>query len=134
SADTKNKRAVAIVLDGVVYSAPTVQGEIPNDISQITGNFTIEDTEDLANVLNAGRLPTTAKIVEEAIVGPSLGQAAIDAGINSSIIGLAVVLLYMILYYYRGGCVANIAVPFNVFLIMGVLASLHAVLTLPGIA
>jgi len=134
SADPNNKRAIAIVLDGVVYSAPTVQGEIPNGISQITGNFTIEDTKDLANVLKAGRLPTTAKIVEEAIVGPSLGQAAIDAGINSSIIGLAVVLIFMILYYNRGGWVANIAVLFNVFFIMGVLASLNAVLTLPGIA
>lgn len=134
SADPNNKRAIAIVLDGVVYSAPTVQGEIPNGVSQITGNFTIEDTKDLANVLKAGRLPTTAKIVEEAIVGPSLGQAAIDAGINSSLIGLAVVLIFMILYYNRGGWVANIAVLFNVFFIMGVLASLNAVLTLPGIA
>ncbi|MFC7523264.1 protein translocase subunit SecDF [Parapedobacter sp. GCM10030251] len=134
SADANNKQAIAIVLDGVVYSAPTVQGEIPNGISQITGNFTIEDTKDLANVLKAGRLPTTAKIVEEAVVGPSLGQAAIDAGINSSVIGLIVVLIFMILYYNRAGLVANIAVVFNVFFIMGVLASLNAVLTLPGIA
>lgn len=134
SADPNNKKAIAIVLDGVVYSAPTVQGEIPNGISQITGNFTIEDTKDLANVLKAGRLPTTAKIVEEAVVGPSLGQAAIDAGINSSIIGLVVVLIFMIAYYSRAGVVANIAVLFNVFFIMGVLASLNAVLTLPGIA
>ncbi len=134
SADPNNKRAIAIVLDGVVYSAPTVQGEIPNGVSQITGNFTIEDTKDLANVLKAGRLPTTAKIVEEAVVGPSLGQAAIDAGINSSVIGLVVVLIFMIAYYNRAGWVANIAVLFNVFFIMGVLASLNAVLTLPGIA
>jgi protein-export membrane protein, SecD/SecF family len=134
SADANNKQAIAIVLDGVVYSAPTVQGEIPNGISQITGNFTIEDTKDLANVLKAGRLPTTAKIVEEAVVGPSLGQAAIDAGINSSVIGLIVVLIFMIVYYNRAGLVANIAVVFNVFFIMGVLASLNAVLTLPGIA
>lgn len=134
SADANNKRAIAIVLDGVVYSAPTVQGEIPNGVSQITGNFTIEDTKDLANVLKAGRLPTTAKIVEEAVVGPSLGQAAIDAGINSSVIGLIVVLIFMIAYYNRAGWVANIAVLFNVFFIMGVLASLNAVLTLPGIA
>ncbi len=134
SADPNNKRAIAIVLDGVVYSAPTVQGEIPNGVSQITGNFTIEDTKDLANVLKAGRLPTTAKIVEEAIVGPTLGQAAIDAGINSAIIGLAIVLIFMIFYYNRGGWVANIAVIFNVFFLMGVMASLNAVLTLPGIA
>ncbi len=134
SADPNNKHAIAIVLDNVVYSAPTVQGEIPNGISQITGNFTIEDTKDLANVLKAGRLPTTAKIVEEAIVGPTLGQAAIDAGVSSAVIGLVLVLIFMILYYNRAGWVANIAVIFNVFFIMGVLASLNAVLTLPGIA
>lgn len=134
SSDANNKKAIAIVLDGVVYSAPTVQGEIPNGVSSITGNFTIEDTKDLANVLKAGRLPTTAKIVEEAIVGPTLGQAAIDAGINSAVIGLIVVLIFMILYYNRAGWVANIAVIFNVFFLMGVMASLNAVLTLPGIA
>ena len=133
-ADPNNKKAIAIVLDGVVYSAPTIQSEISGGVSQITGNFTIEDTKDLANVLKAGRLPTTAKIVEEAIVGPTLGQAAIDAGINSAIIGLAIVLVFMILYYNRGGWVANIAVIFNVFFLMGVMASLNAVLTLPGIA
>ncbi len=134
SSDPNNKKAIAIVLDGVVYSAPTVQGEIPNGISSITGNFTIEDTKDLTNVLKAGRLPTTAKIVEEAIVGPTLGQAAIDAGINSAVIGLVVVLVFMIFYYNRAGWVANIAVIFNVFFLMGVMASLNAVLTLPGIA
>ncbi|GAA4805998.1 protein translocase subunit SecDF [Olivibacter ginsenosidimutans] len=128
------KKAIAIVLDNTVYSAPTVQDEIPNGISSITGNFTFEDTQDLANVLKAGRLPAPAKIVEEAIVGPTLGQAAIDAGINSSVIGLVVVLIFMIFYYNRAGLVANIAVIFNVFFIMGILASLGAVLTLPGIA
>jgi len=131
---TNPKRAIAIVLDNTVYSAPTVQNEIGNGVSSITGNFTFEDTQDLANVLKAGRLPAPAKIVEEAIVGPSLGQAAIDAGINSSVIGLVVVLIFMIFYYNRAGWVANIAVLFNVFFIMGVLASLGAVLTLPGIA
>lgn len=134
SADPNNKKSIAIVLDGVVYSAPTVQGEIPNGISSISGNFTIEDTKDLANVLKAGRLPTTAKIVEEAVVGPTLGQAAIDAGVNSAVIGLIVVLIFMIFYYNRAGWVANIAVIFNVFFLMGVMASLNAVLTLPGIA
>lgn len=134
ASDQNNKKAIAIVLDGVVYSAPTVQGEIPNGISSITGNFTIEDTKDLANVLKAGRLPTTAKIVEEAVVGPTLGQAAIDAGVTSAVIGLILVLLFMILYYNRAGLVANIAVIFNVFFLMGVMASLNAVLTLPGIA
>lgn len=128
------KKAIAIVLDNTVYSAPTVQDEIPNGVSSITGNFTFEDTQDLANVLKAGRLPAPAKIVEEAIVGPTLGEAAIDAGINSSVIGLVVVLIFMIFYYNRAGLVANIAVIFNVFFIMGILASLGAVLTLPGIA
>lgn len=130
----QSREAVAIVLDNVVYSAPNVNEEIPNGNSSISGSFTVEDTKDLANVLKAGRLPTTAKIVEEAIVGPTLGQAAIDAGVNSAIIGLVVVLVFMIGYYNRAGWVANIAVIFNVFFIMGVLASLNAVLTLPGIA
>ncbi|WP_134089307.1 protein translocase subunit SecDF [Olivibacter sp. XZL3] len=134
AAATNPKKAIAIVLDNTVYSAPTVQDEIPNGVSSITGNFTFEDTQDLANVLKAGRLPAPAKIVEEAIVGPTLGQAAIDAGINSSVIGLIVVLIFMIFYYNRAGLVANIAVIFNVFFIMGILASLGAVLTLPGIA
>lgn len=130
----QNREAIAIVLDGVVYSAPSVNEEIPNGSSQISGSFTIEDTKDLANVLKAGRLPTTAKIVEEAIVGPSLGQAAIDAGINSAVIGIVVVMIFMIAYYNRAGIAANIAVLFNVFFLMGILASLNAVLTLPGIA
>lgn len=130
----QNQDAIAIVLDGVVYSAPRVNEEIPNGNSSISGNFTIEDTKDLANVLKAGRLPTTAKIVEEAIVGPSLGQAAIDAGVNSAVIGLIVVMIFMVAYYNRAGIAANIAVLFNVFFLMGILASLNAVLTLPGIA
>ncbi|MBE8712083.1 protein translocase subunit SecDF [Sphingobacterium hungaricum] len=129
-----NNESIAIVLDGVVYSAPGVNEEIPNGSSQISGNFTIEDTKDLANVLKAGRLPTTAKIVEEAIVGPSLGQAAIDAGVNSAIIAFVVVLIFMVAYYNRAGIAADIAVIFNVFFLMGILASLNAVLTLPGIA
>lgn len=130
----QNRDAIAIVLDGVVYSAPSVNEEIPNGNSSISGNFTIEDTKDLANVLKAGRLPTTARIVEEAIVGPSLGQAAIDAGVNSAAIGLIVVMIFMVAYYNRAGIAANIAVLFNVFFLMGILASLNAVLTLPGIA
>ncbi|HUH18994.1 protein translocase subunit SecDF [Albibacterium sp.] len=134
SADPNNKKAIAIVLDDVVYSAPTVQDEIPSGNSSISGNFQIQDTQDLANVLKAGRLPAPAKIVEEAIIGPTLGQAAIDAGINSSVIGLIVVLVFMVCYYNKAGIVANIAVLFNVFFIMGILASLGAVLTLPGIA
>ena len=130
----QNKDAIAIVLDNVVYSAPTVNEEIPNGSSSISGNFTFEDTKDLSNVLKAGRLPTTAKIVEEAVVGPSLGQVAIDSGVNSSVIGIIVVMIFMIAYYNRAGIAANIAVLFNVFFLMGILASLNAVLTLPGIA
>lgn len=130
----QNRDAIAIVLDGVVYSAPSVNEEIPSGNSQISGNFSIEDTKDLANVLKAGRLPTTAKIVEEAIVGPSLGQAAIDAGVNSAIIGFVLVMIFMIAYYNRAGIAANVAVVFNVFFLLGILASLNAVLTLPGIA
>lgn len=134
SADPKNKKSIAIVLDNVVYSAPTVQNKIPNGISSISGNFTVEDTKDLANVLKAGRLPAPARIVEEAIVGPSLGEAAIHAGLLSALIGLVVVLVFMMLYYNRAGTVANVAVFVNLFFLMGVLASLGAVLTLPGIA
>ncbi len=134
SSDPNNKKSVAIVLDNNVYSAPTVQGEIPNGVSSISGSFKVEDTKDLANVLKAGRLPAPAKIVEEAIVGPSLGEAAINAGLTSSLVGLIVVLVFMMLYYNRAGTVANIAVFVNVFFLMGVLASLGAVLTLPGIA
>ena len=130
----QGKYSIAIVLDGVVYSAPGVEKEIAGGNSEISGNFTIEDTKDLANVLKAGRLPTTAKIVEEAIVGPSLGQVAIDSGVNSAIVGIIVVMAFMIAYYNRAGIAANIAVIFNVFFLMGVLASLNAVLTLPGIA
>lgn len=134
SADPTHKQSIAIVLDNVVYSAPTVQNEIPNGISSITGNFQIEDTQDLANILKAGRLPAPAKIVEEAVIGPTLGQAAITAGVTSAVVGFALVLVFMIFYYNRAGLVANIAVIVNVFFIMGILASLGAVLTLPGIA
>ncbi len=134
SADPSNKKSVAIVLDNLVYSAPTVQGEIPNGISSISGNFKIEDTQDLANVLKAGRLPAPAKIVSEYIVGPSLGAESISAGLISTVAGVIVILLFMALYYSTAGVVANIALIVNLFFLMGVLASLGAVLTLPGIA
>lgn len=134
SADANNKKSVAIVLDGNVYSAPTVQNEIPNGISSISGNFKIEDTKDLANILKAGKLPAPARIVEEAIVGPSLGQEAINAGLLSSIAGLILVLIFMVFYYNRAGWIADIALVVNLFFVMGVMASLGAVLTLPGIA
>ncbi|MGI4020493.1 MAG: protein translocase subunit SecDF [Janthinobacterium lividum] len=134
AADQNNKKAIAIVLDNSVYSAPTVQNEISGGVSSISGSFTVDDTKDLANVLKAGRLPAPARIVEEAIVGPSLGQEAINAGLISCVVGLLVVLVFMIVYYNRAGTVAVVAVFINVFFLFGVLASLGAVLTLPGIA
>ncbi len=127
-------REVAIVLDGYVYSFPTVQNEIKNGNSQITGDFTITEAQDLANVLKSGKLPAPARIVEEAIVGPSLGKEAINSGLWSFVIAFIFVLIYMIFYYNRAGLVANIALISNIFFIFGVLASFGAVLTLPGIA
>jgi SecD/SecF fusion protein len=134
SKDPNNKKSIAIVLDNYVYSAPTVQNEIPNGISSISGSFTANETKDLANVLKAGKLPAPARIVEEAIVGPSLGQEAINAGLISSVVGLIVVLIFMVLYYNTAGVIADLALFTNVFFIMGIMASLGAVLTLPGIA
>jgi SecD/SecF fusion protein len=134
ASDVNNKQSIAIVLDDNVYSAPVVQNEIPGGISSISGNFTVEEAKDLANVLKAGRLPAPAHIVAEAVVGPSLGQEAIHAGLLSSLIGLLVVLVFMIAYYNRAGTVAVVAVIINIFFLMGVLTSLGAVLTMPGVA
>ncbi|WP_069659824.1 protein translocase subunit SecDF [Arcticibacter eurypsychrophilus] len=134
AADPNNKKSIAIVLDNYVYSAPTVQNEISGGISSITGKFTSNDTKDLANVLKAGRLPAPAKIVSEYVVGPTLGLESIHKGLVSSIVGVIVILLFMGLYYSKGGWVANIALIVNLFFLMGVMASLGAVLTLPGIA
>ena len=133
-ANKNDNRSVAIVLDEYVYSAPTVQNEIPGGSSSISGNFTANDTKDLANVLKAGRLPAPAKIVSEYVVGPSLGQESIQSGLISSIAGVIVILLFMALYYNKAGWVANVALIVNLFFLMGVLASLGAVLSLPGIA
>lgn len=127
-------KSVAIVLDDYVYSFPTVQGEIAGGRSSITGNFEINEAKDLANILKAGKLPAPARIVEEAVVGPSLGQEAINAGLLSFVIALILVLVFMAFYYSSAGLVADVALFANVFFIMGVLASLGAVLTLPGIA
>lgn len=127
-------KQVAIVLDGYVYSAPNVNDEIPNGRSSISGNFTVEEGQDLANVLKAGKLPAPARIVQEEIVGPSLGKESINAGLISFIIAFILVLLYMQFYYAKAGLVANIALISNVFFLIGVLASVGAVLTLPGIA
>ena len=128
--------SIAIVLDNVVYSAPFVQNEIPNGNSQISGNFTAEEAKDLANVLKAGSLPAPTRIVEEAIVGPTLGQVAASQGLISVVCGLALVVIFMVGYYAKGGFVANLALLFNIFFILGILAqpSLGTALTLPGIA
>jgi SecD/SecF fusion protein len=134
SADPNNKQSIAIVLDDNVYSAPRVDNEISGGTSSISGNFTLEDTRDLANVLKAGRLPAPAQIVDESVVGPSLGQEAINASLLSELIGLLVVLVFMVSYYNRAGTVAVVAVIVNMFFLMGVLTGLHAVLTVPGVA
>jgi len=127
-------KCIAIVLDGYVYSAPTVQNEIPNGRSSITGRFSLEEAKDLANILKAGKLPAPARIVQEEIVGPTLGIEAINSGLLSFLFAFLLVLLYMWLYYNRSGMVANLALIANIFFIFGVLASLGAVLTMPGIA
>jgi len=128
------KKSVAIVLDGYVYSYPTVQAEIAGGRSSITGNFTVNEAKDLANILKSGKLPAPARIIEEAIVGPSLGEEAISSGLTSFIFALLLVLVYMIFYYNGAGMASNIALLANIFFIFGVLSSLGAVLTLPGIA
>lgn len=127
-------RRIAIVLDNYVYSAPNVEGEIPNGSSSITGNFTIEEAKDLANILKAGALPAPTTIVEDVVIGPTLGKAAQQQGIISIVAGLAIVIIFMVIYYAKGGLIANVALFFNIFFILGILAQLSASLTLPGIA
>ena len=127
-------KCVAIVLDNLVYSAPVVNGEIAGGRSSITGQFTLEEAKDLANILKSGKLPAPAVIVQEAIVGPSLGQESIQKGLISFILAFIVVLIYMVVFYNRAGWVSVIALITNVFLLMGVLASIGSVLTMPGIA
>ncbi len=128
-------RAIAIVLDNYVYSAPRVNSEIKGGNSEITGDFTIDEAKDLANMLKSGKMPAPAKIIQEAVVGPTLGKEAINAGLTSFVIAFLMVLIFMIFYYStRAGWVADLALFLNVFFILGVLASLGAVLTLPGIA
>jgi SecD/SecF fusion protein len=129
------KSFIAIALDDVVYSAPGVtSGPIAGGRSEISGNFDVTETKDLANVLRAGKLPAAAEIVQSEVVGPSLGQKAIDAGTTSSIVGFLLVCLWMVFYYGRAGWYANIALLVNLLFLFGILASLGAVLTLPGIA
>lgn len=127
-------RPVAILLDNLVYTAPNVQNEIPNGRSSISGNFTVEETKDMANVLKAGKLPAPTNIVEENVVGATLGSEAVSAGVLSSIIGILLVLAFVVFYYNRAGFIADIALIVNLFFLMGVMASLGAVLTMPGIA
>ena len=127
-------RQIAIVLDGMVYSYPNVQNEISGGSSQITGNFTLEEAEDLANVLKSGKLPAPATIIQEQVVGPSLGAESINAGLISFVIAFLLVLLYMLFFYQGAGLVADIALLCNVVLLFGTLVSFGAVLTLPGIA
>ncbi|MBQ9417024.1 MAG: protein translocase subunit SecDF [Bacteroidales bacterium] len=125
---------IAIVLDDQVYSAPRVNGEIAGGRSSITGDFSLEEAKDLANILKSGKLPAPAVIVQEAVVGPSLGQESIRNGLISFILAFVMVLAYMVVFYSRAGWVSVAALITNVFLLIGVLASIGSVLTLPGIA
>ena len=128
-------RAIAIVLDGVVYSAPRVNSEITGGSSEISGNFTIEDTKDLANTLKSGRMPAPARIVQEDIVGPSLGAQSIQQGLISFIIAFIILMAYMvILYNFIPGMLANMALLFNLFFTLGIMSSFQTALTMPGIA
>ncbi|RZJ69434.1 protein translocase subunit SecDF [Flavobacterium sp.] len=130
-----DKGYIAIVLDNIVYSAPGVtSGPISGGRSSISGNFSVAETKDLANVLRAGKLPAKAEIVQSQVVGPSLGQEAIDNGTTSAIVGLLIVCLWMVVYYGRAGWFANAALAVNLLFLFGFLASVGAVLTLPGIA
>jgi SecD/SecF fusion protein len=131
---SSKKGRIAIMLDNVVYSAPSVNGEIPNGNSQISGNFTQEEAKDLANVLKAGSLPAPTKIVEEASVGPTLGQESIKNGIISIIVGFLIIVFFMFIVYNAAGWVADLAVIINLIFLLGILASQNAALTLPGIA
>ncbi|MFD1143812.1 protein translocase subunit SecDF [Larkinella insperata] len=127
-------RPVAIILDNLVYTAPTVQNEIPNGSSSISGNFTVDETKDMANILKAGKLPAPTNIVEEAVVGATLGSEAVSAGVLSSVVGLIIVLVFVVAYYGRAGFIADLALFVNLFFLLGIMASLGAVLTMPGIA
>ena len=128
-------RCIALVLDGYVRSYPRVVGEITGGNTEVTGDFTIDEANDLANILKSGKMPAPARIVSDTIIGPTLGKEAISAGLVSFVISFIIVLLYMIFYYSRSaGTIADIALLANIFLMMGILASLGSILTLPGIA
>jgi SecD/SecF fusion protein len=132
AAQTRSR--IAIMLDNVVFSAPYVNGEIPNGNSQISGSFSEEEAKDLANILKAGSLPAPTRIVEEAVVGPTLGAESIQNGFISIIVGFLIIILFMVVTYSNAGWVADLAVLLNLFLLLGILATLNAALTLPGIA
>ena len=127
-------KPIAIVLDGYVYSAPNVQTKIEGGSSVITGNFTIQEAQDLANVLKSGKVPAPARIIQDTVVGPSLGEESINAGLISFVLAFLLVLIYMGLFYKTAGWMADLALVLNIFLLMGVLVSFGSVLTLPGIA
>ncbi|GAA0877793.1 protein translocase subunit SecDF [Algoriphagus jejuensis] len=127
-------RRIAVVLDDYVYTAPVVNGEIPSGQSEIAGNFTLVEAQDLANILKSGSLPAPTQIVEESIIGPTLGKEAQSQGVFSMVAGLSLVVLFMVAYYTKGGLVAIAALVFNIFFILGILAQLGTALTLPGIA
>jgi SecD/SecF fusion protein len=132
---TKNvNERVAVVLDGLVNSDPRVNEPITGGNTSISGDFTVEEAQDLENVLKAGKLPAPISIIEESVVGASLGEKAVSAGVWSSIIGLIIVFLFVLVYYNKAGFIANLALLVNAFLLLGVMASIGATLTLPGIA
>jgi len=132
--DPMGKKCIAIVLDNNVYSAPTVQNKITGGKSQITGKFSPEEAKDLSNILNSGKIDAPAKIIQEEVVGPSLGKDTINAGLISLLIGLVVILAYMYFLFRKPGGIADISLLVNLFFLLGVLSSLKATLTLPGIA
>lgn len=134
ASEKEPKGHVAVVLDSLVYSYPVVNGEIPNGRTSIEGDFSIQEAKDLANILKAGSLPVPAKIIQADVVGPSLGEKAINSGLWSFIIALVIVMIYMVFYYNGAGTASVVALIVNMFFVFGVLASIGAVLTLPGIA
>ncbi|WP_395092459.1 protein translocase subunit SecD [Vaginella massiliensis] len=129
-----NGQAVAIVLDNLVYSAPNIKSQIAGGTSTISGNFTLEEAQDLANILQAGSLPASSKVVSSEVVGPSLGQEAINSSLVAFAVAFTIVLIWMIFYYSRAGIYANVALVINLLFLLGILVSLRATLSLPGIA
>lgn len=134
ASDPAGKKSIAIVMDNTVYSAPRVQNTISGGKSQITGNFSPEEAKDLSNILNSGKIDAPAKIIQEEVVGPTLGKDTINAGVISLLIGLLSILAFMFVLFRKPGGVADIALIVNLFFLLGVLASIGATLTLPGIA